>query len=77
YVVRDIPQDLAEIAQSYREKLVESVVEHDESLTEKYLSGEEITNDELIEGLRKITVSMKGTPILCGAAFKIKESNFF
>ncbi|BAM06583.1 elongation factor G [Leptospirillum ferrooxidans] len=72
YVVRDIPQDLAEIAQSYREKLVESVVEHDESLTEKYLSGEEITNDELIEGLRKITVSMKGTPILCGAAFKNK-----
>jgi elongation factor G len=72
YVVRDIPQDLAEIAQSYREKLVESVVEHDESLTEKYLNGEEITNDELIEGLRKITVSMKGTPILCGAAFKNK-----
>lgn len=72
YVVRDIPQDLIELAQSYREKLVESVVEHQESLTEKYLNGEEITNEELVDGLRKITVSMKGTPILCGAAFKNK-----
>ena len=72
YVVRDIPQDLLELAQSYREKLVESVVEHEESLTEKYLNGEEITNEELVDGLRKITVLMKGTPILCGAAFKNK-----
>lgn len=72
YVVRDIPDDLIETAQKYREMLIESVVEHDDSLTEKYLNGETITNEEITNALRKITVLMKGTPILCGAAFKNK-----
>jgi elongation factor G len=72
YVVREIPEDLKELAAEYREKLVESVSELDESLMEKFLNGDEITNDEIKAALRKITISMVGTPVLCGAAFKNK-----
>ncbi len=72
YVVRDIPEDLRELAAEYREKLVEAVSELDDSLTDKFLNGEEISNDEIKAALRKITISMVGTPVLCGAAFKNK-----
>ncbi len=72
YIVREIPEDMKEIAAEYREKLVESVAELDDELMEKFLNGSEISSSELKAALRKIAISMKGTPVLCGAAFKNK-----
>jgi len=68
----EIPQELQELAQEYREKLLESVVENDEKLMEKYLSGESISPEQLIEVARKATIAMKITPVFCGASFKNK-----
>lgn len=72
YVVREIPEDMKELAAEYREKLVESVAELDDALMDKFLNGVEITSAEIKSALRKIAISMKGTPVLCGAAFKNK-----
>lgn len=72
YVVREIPEDMKELAAGYREKLVESVAELDDALMDKFLNGVEITSAEIKSALRKIAISMKGTPVLCGAAFKNK-----
>ena len=55
-------------------KLVEAVAETDEELTLKYLEGEEITEAELKEGIRRATVNVEFYPVLCGSAFKNKGS---
>ena len=68
----DIPADYLELAEEWREKLVEAVAETDEDLTMKYLEGEEITEQELKEGIRKATVNVEFYPVLCGSAFKNK-----
>ncbi|HEL2575721.1 TPA: elongation factor G [Streptococcus suis] len=68
----DIPADMLEMAQEYREKLVEAVAETDEELMMKYLEGEEITNEELKAGIRKATINVEFFPVLCGSAFKNK-----
>jgi elongation factor G len=68
----EIPAELVQQAQEYREKLMESVVEQDEKLMEKYLAGKEIVIDELIAAARKATITMKITPVFCGASFKNK-----
>lgn len=68
----DIPADYLELAEEWREKLVEAVAETDEELTMKYLEGEEITEQELKEGIRKATVNVEFYPVLCGSAFKNK-----
>jgi elongation factor G len=68
----DIPADLQEIAQEYRVKLVEAVAETDDSLTEKYLEGEEFTEEEIRVALRKGTIGGTIVPMLCGSAFKNK-----
>ena len=68
----DIPVDLQEIAEEYRIKLVEAVAETDDSLTEKYLEGEEFTEDEIRVALRKGTIGGTIVPMLCGSAFKNK-----
>jgi len=68
----EIPEELVKQAQEYREKLMESVVEQEEKLMEKYLAGKEIVIDELIAAARKATISMKITPVFCGASFKNK-----
>jgi elongation factor G len=68
----DIPADMAELVEEYRTKLVESVAETDDALTEKYLEGEELTEAEIVEALRKGTVSGAIVPMLCGSAFKNK-----
>lgn len=70
--VTEIPDDLKEIAAEYREKLVEAVAETDEELTMKYLEGEELTEEEIRKGIRKGTLAVKFTPVLCGSAFKNK-----
>jgi elongation factor G len=68
----EIPAEYVEQAQHWREKMIETVAESDDHLTEKYLNGEEITEEELRSGLRKGTIEMQFTPCLCGSAFKNK-----
>lgn len=68
----DIPADLQDLAEEYRVKLVEAVAETDDSLTEKYLEGEELTEDEIRVALRKGTIDGTIVPMLCGSAFKNK-----
>jgi elongation factor G len=70
--IREIPAEYMEQAQEYREKLVEAVAELDEALMEKYLNGEEITNEELKAGIRKGTCNVEFYPVICGSAFKNK-----
>ncbi|MBO0482174.1 elongation factor G [Candidatus Enterococcus courvalinii] len=69
---REIPEDYLELAEEWREKLVEAVAETDEELTLKYLEGEEITEAELKEGIRRATLGVDFYPVLCGSAFKNK-----
>jgi elongation factor G len=70
--VREIPEEYRAEAEEYREKLIEAVSEFDEVLMEKYLGGEEITNDELKSAIRKGTVNVEFYPVICGSAFKNK-----
>ncbi|TDD89688.1 elongation factor G [Saccharopolyspora karakumensis] len=72
YEVEDIPADLADKAAEYREKLVEAVAETDEALMEAYFSGEELTQEQIKNGIRKITVERSAFPVICGTAFKNK-----
>ncbi|HET8598988.1 MAG TPA: elongation factor G [Segeticoccus sp.] len=72
YEVEDIPADLQAKAEEYRNELVEKIAESDEELLEKYLGGEELTEDELKAGIRKLTVANELYPVLCGTAFKNK-----
>lgn len=66
----EIPEDMKDLANEYRLKLVESVAETDDDLTLKYLEGEEISDSEIVAALRKGTVAGTIVPILCGSAFK-------
>jgi len=68
----DIPEDLKELAEEYRTKLIEAVVERDEELMMKYLEGEELTIDELKKGIRKATIAAEMVPVLCGSSYKNK-----
>ena len=71
-VEKEIPAELQDQAEEYREKLIEAVAEFDEEFMEKYLGGEEITVDELKEAIRKATLSVEFFPVVCGSAFKYK-----
>ena len=64
--------DLKDKADEYRAKMIETVVEADEELMEKYLEGGEISNDEIKAALRKGTCALQFNPVLCGTAFKYK-----
>jgi elongation factor G len=68
----EIPADLVETAQEWREKMIEMVAETDEVLMEKYLGGEDLTEDEIRDGIRKGCISLQFTPMTCGSAFKNK-----
>ncbi|MGK7881849.1 MAG: elongation factor G [Crocosphaera sp.] len=68
----EIPAEYLEQAQEYRAKLVEAVAEIDETLLEKYLEGEELTEEEIKQALRKGTLDKTIIPMLCGSAFKNK-----
>ena len=79
YVVGEIPADMLDEAKHYREQLIEKVSEADDKLLEKYLHGEEITEDEIKAALRKRVHQLgprKGeaafVPVICGSAFKNK-----
>ncbi|MBF2047169.1 MAG: elongation factor G [Leptolyngbya sp. IPPAS B-1204] len=70
--VVDIPDDIKDVAEEYRVKLVESVAEVDDDLIEKYLGGEDLTEEEIRAALRKGTIEGTIVPVLCGSAFKNK-----
>ena len=67
-----IPDDMQDLVQEYREKLLEAVAESDEELMLKYLEGEELTPEEIKNGIRKATIAVKMVPVLCGSSFKNK-----
>ena len=69
---RDIPADLQAQAQEWREKMVEAAAEASEELMNKYLESGELSEDEIIAGLRQRTIAVEIQPMLCGTAFKNK-----
>ncbi|MBQ8571105.1 MAG: elongation factor G [Kiritimatiellae bacterium] len=68
----DIPADLVDTANEWRQNLVEKVAETDDSLLEKFFAGEEITVAEMIPAIRKATIARNIVPVLCGTAFRNK-----
>ncbi|WP_415396786.1 elongation factor G [Sulfurimonas sp. CS5] len=74
YHEEEIPADLVELAEEYREKMIESISEADgnEELAEKYLEGEELANEEIVAGIKAATIGMHIVPMLPGTAFKNK-----
>lgn len=69
---KDIPADLEKICKAYRDNLVEAAAEASEEFMEKYLSGVELTDKEIEQGVRRRTLSNEIVPVLCGSAFKNK-----
>ena len=72
YDVEEIPADLREQAQAYRDKMIEAVAEFDDTIMEKYLNGKELSEEEIRRCIRNGTIARKITPVLTGAAFKNK-----
>ncbi|MCY3592868.1 MAG: elongation factor G [Acidobacteria bacterium] len=72
FTMTAIPEEYADLALSAREAMVEAVAETDEELLEKYLSGAEVTSDELRAALRRATVANSLQPVFCGSAFRNK-----
>jgi len=70
--IQEIPADLQEKAEEYREKLLEAVAESDEELMEKYFGGEELTKEEIKAAIRKMTVNSEIYPVFCGTAYRNK-----
>jgi elongation factor G len=68
----EIPEDLVATANEWREKMIEMVAETDETLMDKYLNGEALTEDEIRIGIRKGCLGLVFTPMCCGSAFKNK-----
>lgn len=68
----EIPDDMKDISEKYREKLIESAAEQDEALMEKYLNGEELSKDDIKKGIKLGCLSMSIIPMLCGSSFKNK-----
>ncbi|MET8091681.1 elongation factor G [Micromonospora sp. NPDC005220] len=72
YAVEEIPADLADSAAEWREKLMETLADVDDSVMEKYLEGEEVSVEEIKAAIRRATIAGKANPVLCGSAFKNK-----
>ena len=68
----EIPEELLEQARDYREKMIEAVAEHDDTLFEKFIEGQPLTEAEIQRGIRKATIALKIFPVICGSAFKNK-----
>ncbi len=68
--VEDVPAELEGEVAHFRDKLLETVAEHDEDLLEKYLSGEQIDEYSIRKAIRSATIHLRVVPVLCGAAFK-------
>ncbi|HXX58820.1 MAG TPA: elongation factor G [Thermodesulfovibrionales bacterium] len=72
YVEDSVPDDLMPQAREYREKMIEALSDVDEGIMEKFLGGEEIEEQEIRAALRKGTIELRLTPVICGSAFKNK-----
>jgi len=70
--IAPIPEDMVDLANEYRTKLVESVAESDEELFDKYCAGEEISIDDLKRAIRTETIANKIVPVVCGSSYKNK-----
>ena len=70
--VEEIPEDMKELANKYREELLEAVAEQDEEIMNKYLEGEEISKEEIKKCLRKATIANAIVPVICGTSYKNK-----
>ena len=68
----DIPEDIQDKAQEYREKMLEALSDIDEDIMMKYLEGEEIPEEDLRRAIRKACVEVKMTPVLCGSSYRNK-----
>ena len=68
----EIPEDMKELVQKYRDNLIEKVAECDEALMEKYFEGEELTEEEIRKTIRKATIANEFVPVLCGTAYRNK-----
>src|SRR5207237_2774784 len=67
FEIADLPADLTGDVQRYRDALIEKIAESDDDLTMKYLEGEELTQDELLRGLKEGILSRNLVPVLCGS----------
>jgi elongation factor G len=72
FTVGEIPPDLIDVSRKGREKLIEFLADYDEGLMKKYLNEEDLSPEEVMSAIRKVTLSLKATPVLCGSAFKNK-----
>src|ERR1700755_2052365 len=72
YAVEEIPADLVDSANEWREKLIETLADVDDEVMLKYLEGEEVSQDEIKAAIRRATIASKANPVLCGSAFKNK-----
>ncbi|MGI6665232.1 MAG: elongation factor G [Christensenellaceae bacterium] len=72
FEIKEIPADMQERANEYRAKLIEAVAEADDALMEKYFEGEEFTRDEIVAGLRKLTIAGAIVPVCCGSSYRNK-----
>ena len=72
YEIQEVPADMVDLAAEWREKLLETVAESDESLLEKHFGGEGLTVEEVKKAIRRMTVASEIYPVLCGSAFKNK-----
>ena len=72
FEITDIPEDMSDLAQEWREKLIESVAETDEELMMKFLEGEEFTVEEIKQVIRKETIAGRMVPMFCGSAYRNK-----
>ncbi|MGI6012913.1 MAG: elongation factor G [Oscillospiraceae bacterium] len=70
--VEEIPEDMRELAEEYRAKLLEAVSDFDDEIMEKYLEGEEISEESIRAAIRKATVAVKMMPVVCGTSHKNK-----
>ncbi|MBE6535582.1 MAG: elongation factor G [Ruminococcaceae bacterium] len=70
--VEEIPEDMKDLAEEYREKMIEAICETDEELMEKYFEGEEISVEELKVALRKATIANQIVPVVCGTSYRNK-----
>src|SRR5262245_13133106 len=72
YAVEEIPADMVDEANRWREKLVETLADIDDTMTEKYLSGDDVSVEDIRAAIRRATIASKANPVLCGSAFKNK-----
>ena len=72
FEIVDIPDDMKDLANEYREKMLDAIAEYDDELMVNYLDGGEISTEEIVRAIRNATVNVKLTPVLCGSAHRNK-----